>query len=240
MKKLFDGFVTASLVISALIVAGAVARREFFTTPGQSDAAALEIVSNWDTLKNRAIEQKDRNAQVQIVEFMDLECPFCREFNLTMHRLKRKFGDSVAVGFIHFPLENHSHAREAAHAAECAGKQGRFGPFVDSVYAKQAELGSKHWDDFAIAAAVADLTGFRACLASAQADSIVSAGVATAMSMHLNGTPTIIVNGWKFASPPSEAKLDTMIAAILVGKNPFPSARLSFFRTIFAAERGSR
>jgi protein-disulfide isomerase len=36
----------------------------------------------------------------------------------------------------------------------------------------------------------------------------------------VQGTPTIIINGWKLGHPPSEAEFDQMVQRILAGKQP--------------------
>src|SRR6059058_676355 len=56
------------------------------------------------------------DAPVTMVEFTDLECPFCRTFHTgTFERIKRDF-----------PLDFHANARPAALAVRCAGEQGKF------------------------------------------------------------------------------------------------------------------
>jgi protein-disulfide isomerase len=39
-------------------------------------------------------------------------------------------------------------------------------------------------------------------------------------SVGLDGTPTIIVNGWKLTNPPTFEQFDKMVQAILRGKSP--------------------
>jgi protein-disulfide isomerase len=41
-----------------------------------------------------------------------------------------------------------------------------------------------------------------------------------AEQLDVQGTPTLIVNGWKLGRPPSEEELDRMVKAILAGKSP--------------------
>src|SRR3989344_2489645 len=80
------------------------------------------------------------NAPIKIVEYSDLECPFCKQFQTTMHQIMQYYGNSgqVAWVFRHFPLAQlHSKAPREAQAAECAGEQGgseAFFKFVDRVF----------------------------------------------------------------------------------------------------------
>ncbi len=39
----------------------------------------------------------------------------------------------------------------------------------------------------------------------------------------VQGTPTVIINGWRLGRPPSEAELDGMVKTILAGKSPVSS-----------------
>lgn len=85
------------------------------------------------------------NAPVKVIEFSDLECPFCKNFQATMHQVIRTFGDQVAWIYRHFPLDKpdpygrvlHSKAGKEAQAAECAAKLGgneKFWAFIDKIF----------------------------------------------------------------------------------------------------------
>jgi protein-disulfide isomerase len=81
------------------------------------------------------------NAQVKVVEYADLECPFCKTFHTTMHQIMDYYGQSGNVAWVYrpFPLgQLHSKAPKEAEAAECAADQGgdaAFFKYIDSVYA---------------------------------------------------------------------------------------------------------
>ncbi|TSC89248.1 MAG: DSBA oxidoreductase [Parcubacteria group bacterium Gr01-1014_3] len=79
------------------------------------------------------------NAPVKIIEYSDLECPFCKKFQLTMQEVMSAYGDQVAWIYKHFPLDSiHSKARAEANAAECAGEQGgnkSFWDYLDRIFA---------------------------------------------------------------------------------------------------------
>jgi protein-disulfide isomerase len=50
---------------------------------------------------------------------------------------------------------------------------------------------------------------------------LVDAGLALAKRLELNATPTIVVNGWMFDSPPLEEELTKAAESILAGKDPY-------------------
>lgn len=83
------------------------------------------------------------NAKVIVAEFSDFQCPFCQRWAAqTMPRLEPRFGDDVALAFLHFPITQiHENAGNASLAAICAADQGRFWEMHDLLFAKQAEWG---------------------------------------------------------------------------------------------------
>lgn len=67
----------------------------------------------------------NKDAPVTIVEFSDLECPFCKRFHGTMQQVIDDYGSQVKWVYRHFPLETlHSKAAKEAEATECAGELG--------------------------------------------------------------------------------------------------------------------
>lgn len=80
----------------------------------------------------------DVNAPVTIIEYSDLECPFCSRFHDTMKQILAQYDGEVRWVYRHFPLTSiHPNAQPAALAAECAGEQNKFWEFVDAAFAGQ-------------------------------------------------------------------------------------------------------
>ncbi len=218
------------LVLAALVMALGVVRREFFA--GESSAGSFVGMTqsgfeqDWQDLLAVGIMHGDRDAPIQIIEFGDLECPACRVFELSaLDEVHRKFGDSVAVTFVHFPLPQHRFARAGGVAAECAHAQGQARRFIRSVYQKQDSIGLKSWLSFGLDAGMPDSSQFVDCLASPGASARVEAGFVTARDRQLAGTPTVIVNGWRFANPPNTQELVAAVEKILRGEAPLDTLR---------------
>ena len=76
------------------------------------------------------------NAVVTLEEFGDFQCPPCGKLSEPINRLQKQY--NLRVIFRQFPLPMHAHAREAASAAEAAGRQGRFWEMHDLLYREQA------------------------------------------------------------------------------------------------------
>jgi protein-disulfide isomerase len=84
-----------------------------------------------------------KTARVTIVEFSDLQCPFCARADATMARLAEAYdADSVRIVWKHYPLDFHQHARPLAEAAEGVfemGGSGAFFNFVHTAFANQKD-----------------------------------------------------------------------------------------------------
>lgn len=75
------------------------------------------------------------SAKITLVEYSDLECPFCKQFHKTMEQVIQAYPNDVKWVYRHMPLDSlHSKARTEANATECAGEQGKFWEFTDSIF----------------------------------------------------------------------------------------------------------
>ena len=92
------------------------------------------------------IRQSSRNpalgssgASVDIVEFSDFQCPFCKQAAPTLRRLVEKYEGRVRLVWKDFPLPTHAAAKTAAEAGACAHDQGRFWDFHDLMFANRMD-----------------------------------------------------------------------------------------------------
>ncbi|MHB8381775.1 MAG: thioredoxin domain-containing protein [Candidatus Binataceae bacterium] len=134
------------------------------------------------------------NAPVTIVEFSDFQCPFCERAEPTVKQVITKYGDKVRLVYIDFPLPMHSHALDAAKAAQCADQQGKFWPYHDQLFANQSKLTPV--DLKATAKKVGlDTTKFDACFDQAKTEATVQRELEQGKALGIDGTPTFYVNG---------------------------------------------
>jgi protein-disulfide isomerase len=162
----------------------------------------------------------DPNAKIKIVEFADLQCPFCKAFQNRVNAVRRRYGNQVSQVFIHYPIEGHRYALPAAKAAECARSLDKFGEFVDVAYSKQDSLGIKTWTSYAHDAGIGDSAAFSRCMSLPESPPMVDRGRQLATSIQVQGTPTIIINGWRFPGPPQDSVLEETIKSLLADKRP--------------------
>jgi len=207
------------LLLCALLTTGVVLQRYFL---GSSAAAEFQAkyIDSWRMDAKAGLLIGASNAKVQLLEFADFECPFCGSFHKALKSLEQKYPKQLALTFVHFPLPGHRFAMPAARVAGCAGEQGRFEAMHEQLFEGQDQFGLKPWDDYATAAGVPDLATFDVCIKRTDPISRVEEGKALGAKWDVKGTPTIIINGWKLARPPTEGELDQMVQRILAGKPP--------------------
>jgi protein-disulfide isomerase len=79
-------------------------------------------------------------APVTIVEYSDTECPFCKQFHVSMHKIVEAYGKDGKVNWVYrqFPLDSlHPKAKNEARATECAAKLGgndKFWAYIDELF----------------------------------------------------------------------------------------------------------
>lgn len=84
-----------------------------------------------------------KDAKFAIVEYSDLECPFCKQAHPTLQKLLSENEGKVAWVYRHFPLSFHPKAQKSAEAVECAADQGgndAFWKMTDAIYEKMPDL----------------------------------------------------------------------------------------------------
>jgi protein-disulfide isomerase len=160
------------------------------------------------------------NAAVEVLEFADFECPYCRSMNDVLRASRLKHPEAVAVTFVHFPLPGHRFAQIAARAAECAAEQERFEAMHDQLFTGQDSFGLVPWTEFANRASIPDVGQFERCIKETEPPPRIDAGKALGQKLGLRGTPTLIVNGWMLSSAPSLEELEQMIENVAAGKPP--------------------
>jgi uncharacterized membrane protein/protein-disulfide isomerase len=149
-----------------------------------------------------------------IVEFIDLECPFCRRQHARMSRvLAELVGEDeappVQLVYKHLPLRMHPHAREAARFACCAEEQGRGQEMVDALFSRD-ELSTEACHECASELGLDD-GALQECLGSTRPDARLEADAAEAHEAGVRRLPTCFVGEQRFEGLQEEATLRTAI-----------------------------
>lgn len=222
MNGRVDRVLSVVLTGAAVVMALAIAKRELFTSSASQSAArslAPEYEPAWRSARDNGIQLSGADAPIQLIEFVDLECPFCRDYQrAVIEPLNQLEQRGLGIVFIHLPLSIHRFSRVAAEAAECAFDQGRFAEFVSAILAKQDSIGLIPWASLGRSARIPNLPHFEKCTAARTSRARVDSGVAIAGRFGITGTPTVLLNGWKYARPPSLERLRSDISALKAGR----------------------
>lgn len=139
------------------------------------------------------------NAKVTIIEYVDLECPYCKQFHPTLQQIMKDYPQDVRWVFRHAPLINlHRKAPAEANAAECAGEQGKFWEFVDGVFAVTPSndgLDASQLPVIAKKAGVKNIPQFQKCMDDGKYNALIQAEFNDAVKAGALGTPySILMN----------------------------------------------
>lgn len=185
-----------AIVIAGAIIAGAVFYNKSpkDTVTDKKDEPKVEITSNDHILGNP-------DAELTIVEYSDIECPFCKRFHVTMHQIMDEYGKDGKVNWVyrHFPLDQiHDKARKEAEATECANELGgneKFWAYLDKVYELTPSnngLDLKELPKIAESIGL-DVNKFNECLSSGKFASKIEESLQSGIKLGVSGTPLSII-----------------------------------------------
>lgn len=203
-ERILD-LLTGVMVVCALAVVGLLARRELFSAPSVAPPAQGVPVAGWEALAG--VDAGGSPRQVQLVVFADYTCRFCRQLEGALDTLQATLGGDVRVVRLHYPLRPGGTGFQAAVAAECAGLQQRKAAYHQLLYAHQDQLGTLPWDSLAAMAGVGDRAAFNACVRDEATAAAVRAQRAQGEAVGIEGTPTFLVNGRRYAGGRTFAEL---------------------------------
>jgi protein-disulfide isomerase len=162
----------------------------------------------------------DPLALVEVTEFSDFECPACAVGALRLDSLRQALPRLVRVRFRHYPLTHiHPHALQAAIAAECAARDGRFNAYHDSLFSGQARLGIHAWSSFANEAGVNDTLAFKRCMMDGDALTVVARDTAAGTVLQISGTPTLVIGDTVWTGVPSLQTLKALVSREALRRN---------------------
>jgi len=191
------------------------------TKPGETLPGQVEANERFAGIPQRGIELGNPNAPLTLVEFADLQCPFCRQY--TQDVMPALVANYVRSGKLKMVFKSVTIIDQDSHLANemaaAAGLQGKLWQYIDIFYANQGEEHSGYITDAfleRIGRAVRGLNVTRA-MADRKLPKIQSQLAQALAEMQLNGfqgTPSFLLgptNGKKTA---------------LLGSNEAPTVQL--------------
>jgi protein-disulfide isomerase/uncharacterized membrane protein len=146
-------------------------------------------------------------APIQVVEYSDFMCPYCRALAGFFINFLGQSGNRVVVYYKNFPLDQacnpklkastHPGACWLALGAICAQYQGHFWPYHDRVFSN--ELHNPQPADVARLGTEAGLNGaaLEGCVADPRTKERLTAQIEEAQRLGIQATPTVFVDGKK-------------------------------------------
>ena len=223
-----------AIVIAGLVIAGAVVYGNYQTPAPKAETEGgnwTALFENLEPVSASEHIQGSPSAPITIIEYSDLECPYCKVFHQVMNQyMASKQDGEVAWVYRHFPLDSiHTKARPEAVAAECANSLGgntAFWQFIDELFTITP---SNDGLDLAQLPVIAekiglDVTAFNTCLDSEAPAEQVADDYNRGLEIGVDGTPFVIVVGPSgqaypiFRQDPStieEKEVQTIIADLM-------------------------
>jgi len=182
MPRLTSIAAVAAVALLALAAAAAPGPVVDAAAPAAGTATQFNVIGRED-------------APVSIIEFSDLQCPYCARYaTQTFPRLRSEYVDTGKVRYAvgDLPLPMHAKAMGAAIAARCAGEQGRFWEYRDALFGARGTLGPATYDRIAGELGL-DVPRLDACRQDPAQAEKVRADMALARSNGIVSTPAFVI-----------------------------------------------
>ena len=205
------GVVRVQVYVAEKTQPGKMAQTSLYITPDGKHAIAGDVVNfgAQPFAATRALLQEQANGpargaagkDLEFVEFADLQCPHCKEAQVTMDKLAQEFPQARIV-FEDLPLTAvHPFAFQAAAVGHCVRKakgDPAFFTYAQRVYDTQDDLTKEKAEATlraAVTAAGADAAAVMSCASSQATQDAVNASIKLASNIGVSNTPTLVVNG---------------------------------------------
>lgn len=162
--------------------------------------------------------QSNPSAKINVVTFVDYECPPCVDEHETAKKVIDKNPGKINLVVRHRLGEGHENAELAANAAEAAADQGKFFEMNDKLLENQQEWVNSNNPQETIVKYAQDLnldtTKFEQDIISNKYQDRIKKDEKDAMGFDISTIPATFINGDEvsFTSPNSDEELETQIA----------------------------
>jgi protein-disulfide isomerase len=190
------------VALAAVAVVGAGALAWVLARPSTVSIPANVTVHAADTAGFQGYVLGDSGAPLELTEYADYQCPFCQTFaTLQMPTIRQRLIQTGRVRwrFRDFPLQQHRHARMAAHAAACGDEQGKFWQMHDRIFEGQPEWAEERDATASFKRYAADVGldagRYDECMRTAKYAGRIQASYEEGVRLGVSSTPTLLVGG---------------------------------------------
>lgn len=197
MAILLGSFVIAVAILmnGGIIKLGKVATTPSVPTSAQPQEPSQPTQVEVEKLRVDDHVRGEKSARILLIEYSDLECPFCKRFHPTAQQAVNEYKGEVAWVYRHFPLDQiHSKADKEAEATECAnelsGNDG-FWEMTDKIFEVTPSNNGLNLDDLPKLAQQVGLDQgkFKTCLDSGKYAAHVEDDYQSGIKAGITGTP---------------------------------------------------
>jgi protein-disulfide isomerase len=199
---------SAAIPLAIVIGFAMIAVAIFFTSGSNEPAPVAQAPAAAPAAAStiRAVSENDYilgnpNAPIVMIEYSDYDCPFCKQFHVTMHQILDEYGVTGRLAWVYrqFPLVDlHPNATNLSEAALCVGDLGgntAFWTFSDIIFESRQDsefTNITKLPEFAVAAGV-DRGLFNDCVASDRMLDDLKADMADGLAAGAQGTPYTVI-----------------------------------------------
>ena len=160
------------------------------------------------------------DAPIRITKFSDYECPSCKGFSETLHRLSKlpRYRGKINIQYFFYPLDSacnpairrpfHRHSCKAAYLSACLPD--RFPEVEGEIFSMQKKL-SDEWLE-----KVAKREGVLDCYRSEGTKTKVGEYITAAGAFNVRSTPTWVLNGRKIEGPLPLVSVRALVDGLLL------------------------
>jgi predicted DsbA family dithiol-disulfide isomerase/uncharacterized membrane protein len=154
---------------------------------------------------------KTERGKVTLVDFVDFECPFCRETNVALEPLLEEHRSQIRLVRKHVPLRMHPHAMDAAKAGCCGEKMGKGDQMANALFSAPVDDLTPEGCEKLAEKLGLDVNEFRKCVSDPVTTERIDADKAAFKAAKGHGLPTIWIDDTKLEGAQSREELKTAI-----------------------------